>query len=66
MTQLLRDIKKINGSSKFNDKFDTKTHTFYKSDINNKKKLRPMSVRSTANDYEPKRIGDKNVRVRFK
>ena len=62
MTQLLRDIKKINGSSKFSDKFDTKTHTFYKSDINNKKKLRPMSVRSTANDYEPKRIGDKNVK----
>ena len=60
MTQLLRDIKKIIGSSKFNDNFDTTTRTFYKSSIidKNKTNFRPMSARSTSTDYDLKRQGN--------
>ena len=61
MTQLLRDIKKVIGSSKFNDNFDTKTHTFNNKGITSGYKLRPMSARSTMSNYEKKRIGDENI-----
>ena len=64
MTQLLRDIKKIIGSSKFNDNFDTTTRTFYKSSIidKNKTNFRPMSARSTSTDYDLKRQGNINIK----
>ena len=61
MTQLLRDIKKVIGSSKFNDNFDTKTRTFNNKGITSGYKLRPMSARSTMSNYEKKRIGDENI-----
>ena len=62
MTQLLRDIKKAIGSSKFNDNFDTKTRTFNNKGINSGYKLRPMSARSTQSEYAKKRIGDGNIK----
>ena len=55
MTQLLRDIKKVIGSSKFNDNFDTKTRTFNNKGITSGYKLRPMSARSTMSNYEKKK-----------
>ena len=61
MTQLLRDIKKLIGSSQFNDNFDPATRTFYGGTLKNGKKLRPMSARSTSIEYEQKRKGDINI-----
>ena len=62
MTQLLRDIKKAIGSSKFKDNFDINTRTFNNKGINSGYKLRPMSARSTQSDYAKKRIGDNNIK----
>ena len=62
MTQLLRDIKKAIGSSKFNDNFDTKTRTFHNKGITSGYKIRPMSAKSTSSDYASKRIGDINIK----
>ena len=58
MTQLLRDIKKVIGSSKFNDNFDTNTRTFNNKGMKSGYKLRPMSARSTASNIEQKRRGN--------
>lgn len=60
MTQLLRDIKKLIGSSQFNDNFDPSTRTFYGTKKNGQK-LRPMSARSTTSEFEQKRKGDINI-----
>ena len=62
MTQLLRDIKKTIGSSKFNDNFDINTRTFNNKGMNSGYKLRPMSARSTQSDYSKKRIGNDNIK----
>ena len=58
MTMLLRDIKKINGSSNFNDVYNSNTNSFINK---NKNKLRPMSARSIPDGYEIKRKGNKNI-----
>ena len=63
MTQLLRDIKKLIGSSQFNDNFDPATRTFYGGTKKNGTKLRPMSARSTSSEYEQKRKGDININI---
>ena len=63
MTQLLRDIKRLIGSSQFNDNFDPATRTFYGGPKKATTKFRPMTPRSTTSEYEQKRIGDTNINM---
>ena len=60
MTQLLRDIKKVIGSSKFNDNFDINTRTFNNKGMESGYKLRPMTARSTMSNLNKK---EKDMRI---